>query len=210
MPFITAGPMGETPIGAMLDGDYKLKNGRSINIPPGATVISETWKSITIRTEDGKVHTIETLRDNYPGPASAGETAFRAALRKNGVPEAIIDIIVDVARRTPKTPATQRVHSWCYDWAMRFMAMLRIALAESGYKDGLAAASIGGIVGAVTPAMFDVPPFATDNTGWISGWYWQYHTVIPIVLADGTVVYVDGGTLSRGDVTSGGGANSPF
>gem|GEM_PF-2811276 len=135
--------------------------------------------------------------------AESPEDRFREAARRNGVPSEIIEIIIAAARNTVVPPPPRRgVHSYCEDWVDAFRKNLHQALNAAGYRNGLKAATNGGIVGPEEKQIFRVPPGATGQSGlwgWLIG---QDHTTVKITFKDGTVFYVDCGTLSALDINN--------
>jgi len=126
-----------------------------------------------------------------------GDELFREAGKRNGVPEAIIETILNAAKSTTcKQPGWAETHNYCEKWAGTFADNLNRALNAMGLKHGLKDASGGGIAGPLDKTAWFVPgsfPIFDPD---------QDHTAMKIVFKDGTTFYIDCSTISAMNVNN--------
>jgi hypothetical protein len=129
------------------------------------------------------------------GKQPKNDALFCAAAGANDVPDEIIALMIAVAKATevPKPlliPGT--THAYCEQWVDAFTANLNKALNDKGYKNGLVDATKGGVKLPPYKVWYRVPDFPFD----------QDHTVLEITLKDGTIWFIDCGTLSAQDINN--------
>lgn len=135
---------------------------------------------------------LEEKKSNYD--------TFREAAKKNGCAENIIELILKVATAVPKTatPLPGQVHNKCEQWVDKFLTDLNKALNENGHKNGLKQACGNCLKSAPEKVIFFVPasvyrPSITKDNG-------QNHAAVKITLIDGSVFYIDIGTIANSDI----------
>jgi len=137
---------------------------------------------------------LEEKKSNYD--------TFHEAAKKNGCAESIIELILKVAKESPEidAPYPGQVHNICEQWVDKFLSDLNKALNEIGHKNGLKQACGDCLKLAPEKVYFFVPasvfrPSLTKDNG-------QNHTAVKITLTDGSVFYVDIGTIADSNIDS--------
>jgi RHS repeat-associated protein len=121
------------------------------------------------------------------------EDAFREAARRNGVPDNVIDTIIDTANKLPsRSPGWRERHNLCEQWTDKYYDALKQKSIEN-HQQSIIDASKGGIT-SVRRREYLVPGLSGPLSLLSPD---QDHTVIRIKLKDGTEFNVDVGILAN-------------